>query len=171
MNKGVVRGGQNALERNGHILRSCNIWEIGNWSCHFLHSILISWPLPLWLSTWLLIYNIFFMFWRKTWHTSIQSMPKQGCKKNEITLQTKVFSIVVQIITVNIWLREPSSYPQSPQKFIKQHFFATGPCLFLPNHLFCLFHCKAHWTMSVDNVGLQICLLGAFTVGVLLLDV
>ena len=28
-------------------------------------------------------------------------------------------------------------------------------CLFLPEHLFCLSHCKARWTMSVDNVGLH----------------
>ena len=35
-----------------------------------------------------------------------------------------------------------------------------GPCLFLPEHLFYLSHCKARWTMSVDNVGLQTCLLG-----------
>ena len=35
-----------------------------------------------------------------------------------------------------------------------------GPCLFLPEHLFCFSHCKNRWTMLVDNVGLIICLLG-----------
>ena len=34
------------------------------------------------------------------------------------------------------------------------------PCLFLLKHLFCLSHCKIRWTMSVDNVGLKIQLLG-----------
>jgi hypothetical protein len=37
------------------------------------------------------------------------------------------------------------------------------PCLFLLDHLFCLSHRKTHWTMSVDYVGLQICLLGTST--------
>jgi hypothetical protein len=35
-----------------------------------------------------------------------------------------------------------------------------GPYLFLLEHHFCLSHRKTCWTMSVDNVGLQICLLG-----------
>ena len=35
-----------------------------------------------------------------------------------------------------------------------------GPCLFLQEHLFCLSRRKTPWTMSVDNVGLKICLLG-----------
>ena len=35
-----------------------------------------------------------------------------------------------------------------------------GPCLFLQKHLFCIFHNKSHRTMSEDNVGLKICLLG-----------
>ena len=35
-----------------------------------------------------------------------------------------------------------------------------GPCLFLPEHLFCLSHYKIRWTLLVDNVGLKICLLG-----------
>jgi len=35
-----------------------------------------------------------------------------------------------------------------------------GPCLFLLEHLFCLSHRKTYWIMSVDNVGLKICLLG-----------
>jgi hypothetical protein len=35
-----------------------------------------------------------------------------------------------------------------------------GPCLFLIEHFFCLFHHKTRWTMSVDNVGLKICMLG-----------
>ena len=35
-----------------------------------------------------------------------------------------------------------------------------GPCLFLPEHLFYLSHRKTYWTMSMDNVGLKICLLG-----------
>ena len=35
-----------------------------------------------------------------------------------------------------------------------------GPCLFLIEHFFCLFHHKTRWTMLVDNVGLKICMLG-----------
>ena len=35
-----------------------------------------------------------------------------------------------------------------------------GPCFIMIEHLFCLSHRKAHWTMLVDNVGLKICLLG-----------
>ena len=35
-----------------------------------------------------------------------------------------------------------------------------GPCLFLPEHLICLFHWQTRWTMSVNNVGFKICLLG-----------
>ena len=31
---------------------------------------------------------------------------------------------------------------------------------FLPKHLFCFFHRKTHWIMSMDNAGLPICLLG-----------
>ena len=50
------------------------------------------------------------------------------------------------------------------KKFIKIfcNFIALpmGPCLFLLEHLFCLSHRKTRWTMSADNVGLKICLLG-----------
>ena len=50
------------------------------------------------------------------------------------------------------------------KKFIKnllyQQLYAMGHCLFLLEHLFCLSHHKTCWTMSVDNVGLKICLLG-----------
>jgi hypothetical protein len=35
-----------------------------------------------------------------------------------------------------------------------------GQFLFLLGHLFCLSHRKTRWTMSVDYVGLKICLLG-----------
>ena len=35
-----------------------------------------------------------------------------------------------------------------------------GPFLFLLERLFCLSHRKTRWTMSLDNVGLKICLLG-----------
>ena len=38
-----------------------------------------------------------------------------------------------------------------------------GPCLFLPNHLFCLSHRKTRWTMSVNYVSLKTCLLGTST--------
>ena len=34
------------------------------------------------------------------------------------------------------------------------------PYHFLLEHLFCLCHRKTYWTMSMDNVGLTICLLG-----------
>ena len=30
----------------------------------------------------------------------------------------------------------------------------------LPKHVFCLSYCITYWTMSMDNVGLTICLLG-----------
>ena len=39
---------------------------------------------------------------------------------------------------------------------------------FLPEHFFCLSHCKTHWIMSVDNVGFKICLLGTSNVMVTL---
>ena len=35
-----------------------------------------------------------------------------------------------------------------------------GPCRFLHEHLFCLSHRKTRWIMLVDNVGLEICILG-----------
>ena len=38
-----------------------------------------------------------------------------------------------------------------------------GPCFFLLDHLFCLSHRKTRWTMSVDFVGLKICLVGTST--------
>ena len=39
-------------------------------------------------------------------------------------------------------------------------FLRHGPYLLLPEHLFCLSHHKTCWTMSMDNVGLKMCLLG-----------
>ena len=39
-------------------------------------------------------------------------------------------------------------------------FLPLSPGLFLLEHLSCLSHCKTCWTMSLDNVGLKICLLG-----------
>ena len=38
---------------------------------------------------------------------------------------------------------------------LQQHLFAMCPCLFITKHLFCLSHRKAHWTMSMDSVGLK----------------
>jgi hypothetical protein len=35
-----------------------------------------------------------------------------------------------------------------------------GSCFLLRDRLFCLSHCKPRWTMSVDSVGLKICLFG-----------
>ena len=46
------------------------------------------------------------------------------------------------------------------KKSLHHHFSAIGPYLILPNHLFCLSHHKTHWAMSVNSVGLKICLLG-----------
>ena len=40
------------------------------------------------------------------------------------------------------------------------YFSEMGTCLFLHEHLFCLSHDKTRWTMLVDDVGFQICLLG-----------
>ena len=34
------------------------------------------------------------------------------------------------------------------------------PCLFLHEQFFCFSHCITRWTMLVDNVGLETCLLG-----------
>ena len=34
-----------------------------------------------------------------------------------------------------------------------------GPCLFLPEHFFCFSHRKTRWTMSVNNIGLNLCFL------------
>ena len=48
--------------------------------------------------------------------------------------------------------------------FIKENiitiFLCHGSLPFSSDHLFCLSHRKMHWTMSVDNVGPKICLLG-----------
>ena len=43
-----------------------------------------------------------------------------------------------------------------------------GPCLFPVEYIFCLPHRKTHWTMSVDNIELNICLLGISNVMVTL---
>ena len=56
-------------------------------------------------------------------------------------------------------------FPPPNKKIIKvwlqQYFSSTGRCLFLLKHLFCLFHRKTRWTMSMANVDLKIiCLLG-----------
>ena len=42
---------------------------------------------------------------------------------------------------------------------LQQYFFAT--CLFLLEHPFCLSHRKIRWTMSMDNIGFKIRLLGS----------
>lgn len=34
-----------------------------------------------------------------------------------------------------------------------------NPCFFLLEHFICVSHYKIHWTISVDNVGLRMCLL------------
>jgi len=39
-------------------------------------------------------------------------------------------------------------------------FFLMCPCLFLLEHFFCLFHYKTCWVMSLNKLGLEICLLG-----------
>ena len=33
-----------------------------------------------------------------------------------------------------------------------------GPYLFVQEYLFCLSHREPHWIMSVDNVGLKVCI-------------
>jgi hypothetical protein len=48
------------------------------------------------------------------------------------------------------------------QLLLYLYFSTMGPCLFLPEHLFCLSHPKTHWPMSMDNVGLQICFSGTW---------
>ena len=37
------------------------------------------------------------------------------------------------------------------------------PFFFLPKIIFCLFHCKTRWIMSMSDVGLQICLMGPWS--------
>ena len=49
-----------------------------------------------------------------------------------------------------------------PKKSLINHYNNISlpcPCLFLPLHIFCLSHRKTRWTVSLDNVSLQICLL------------
>ena len=52
----------------------------------------------------------------------------------------------------------------SQKYFIKNHYnvisLPWALTFFLIKHLFCFSHRKTRWTMSVDNVGLKICLLG-----------
>jgi hypothetical protein len=43
---------------------------------------------------------------------------------------------------------------------LQRDFFLMCPCLFLLEHFFCLFHYKTCWAMSLNNLGLEICLLG-----------
>ena len=43
---------------------------------------------------------------------------------------------------------------------LEQYFFAIGPWILILKCLFCLFHGKTRWTTSMDDVGLNIRLLG-----------
>ena len=45
-------------------------------------------------------------------------------------------------------------------KLLSFLFHGPLPFFFTPKHLFCLYHHKTYWTMSVDNLGFKICLLG-----------
>jgi hypothetical protein len=47
----------------------------------------------------------------------------------------------------------------SLKKYYNNITLPLGPYLFQLENLFCLSHRKIHWTMSVGNVGLKICLL------------
>ena len=82
-------------------------------------------------------------------------------------LKTMTFKTMVSKYNVVYNEREPSLYLQSQktihEKFIITTFLCHGPMIFLPYHLFCLSHPKTCWTVLVDNVGLQICLLGTLT--------
>jgi hypothetical protein len=42
-----------------------------------------------------------------------------------------------------------------PRKFLLTIFLCHGSLVFLPEHLWCLFHGKICWAMSVDHVGLK----------------
>ena len=46
------------------------------------------------------------------------------------------------------------------QKIIKHPFSAMAPCRFLTYHISCLSHRKTCWTMSVEELGLEICSFG-----------
>ena len=78
----------------------------------------------------------------------MKKIKKQNAKKSCLTI-----------------LLSSSSLPK--KKFHYKYIIATflyhalPPCLILFEHLFGLSHRKTCWTMSMDNVGLKICLLGA----------
>jgi hypothetical protein len=48
-------------------------------------------------------------------------------------------------------------------KYVTTIFLCHGPLPFKPYHLFCVSHHKTRWTMSMDYVGLKICLMGTST--------
>ena len=50
--------------------------------------------------------------------------------------------------------------PHPKKKFIKWHFFAMGPCLSLPYHLFYLSHHKTRRAMPMNYLGLKIVIFG-----------
>ena len=70
------------------------------------------------------------------------------------------FEIKNEFWPLSLFLSSFISLKESIQIWLWQHFFAMGPWLFLLEHLFCLSHRKICWIMSMDNVGLKICLLG-----------
>ena len=55
----------------------------------------------------------------------------------------------------------PLLFPKNYSKCIITIFLCHVPCIFLPEHLFCLSHCNTRGTMSMDNVGLKTRLLGS----------
>ena len=50
--------------------------------------------------------------------------------------------------------------PTKKKNHYNIHFSTMGLYFFLLDHLFCLSHCKTHWSMSTNCVGLKTCLLG-----------
>ena len=96
------------------------------------------------------------------WNKRNDHAPKVNVLIFLIYMLKKCSSKIIQVWPFSCLLLSSSSLPQITfhQKIIITSFLYTGPCLFLLEHLFCLSHRKTCWTMSMDNVGLKICLFG-----------
>ena len=85
---------------------------------------------------------------------------------SQIYVQKRHFLInIIIMFNHSLCLFSPSS-SVPPQKNSSRIYYNTISLpwalffLLLLEHLFCLSHRKACWTMSMDNVGLEICLMG-----------
>ena len=76
------------------------------------------------------------------------------CSKKEV-LKCKKFKFVHSLHFSFFHLLFPN------KSFIQALIFlCMGPCFCFTKAPFCLSHRKTHWTMTLDNLGLQTCLLG-----------